>query len=53
MYKAKEGSLTKKEIGIFTILVIILGFSKVTLGGFALPVFLIITTMIIEIKKYL
>ena len=41
MYKAKEGSLTKKEIGIFTILVIILGFSKVTLGGFALLILIV------------
>lgn len=41
MYKAKEGSLTKKEIGIFTILVIILGLSKVTLGGFALLILIV------------
>ena len=41
MYKAKEGSLTKKEIGIFTILVIILGFSKVTLGGLALLILIV------------
>ena len=41
MYKAKEGSLTKKEIEIFTILVIILGLSKVTLGGFALLILIV------------
>ena len=41
MYKAKEGSLTKKEIGIFTVLVIILGLSKVTLGGFALLILIV------------
>lgn len=41
MYKAKEGSLTKKEIAIFTALVIILGLSKVTLGGFALLILIV------------
>lgn len=41
MYKAKEGSLTKKEIGIYTALVVILGFSKVTLGAFALLILIV------------
>ncbi len=41
MYSAKDKSLTKKEIGIYTILVIILSLSKVTLGALALLILIV------------
>lgn len=41
MYKAKNHSLTKKNILIYTILVLILGLSKVTFGAFILLLFII------------
>ncbi len=41
MYKSKDSSLTKKHILIYTILVLILGFSKVTYGALALLILII------------
>ena len=41
MYKSKDYSLTKKHILIYTILVLILGFSKVTFGALALLILII------------
>lgn len=41
MYKAKDYSLTKKNIAIYTVLVLILGLTKVTFGAFILLLFII------------
>lgn len=41
MYKSKEGSLTKKHILIYTLLVLILGISKVTFGALILLILII------------
>jgi uncharacterized membrane protein len=41
MYKSKDNSLTKKHILIYTVLVLILGFSKVTFGALALLILII------------
>lgn len=41
MYKSKDSSLTKKNILIYTVMVIVLGFSKVTFGALILLVLII------------
>ena len=52
MYKSKEASLGKKEIGIFFILVLILALSKVTYGAFALLIFLVPSKNLKNTKTY-